>query len=451
MKKRTFLKTSSKLLAGSLSLPTIACQSEKKKAESLVRTNWAGNLKYTTENFYEPNDIEALRKVVLSCDKLRTLGSKHCFNKIADSKSNQVSSLGFNQIIQFNAERSTVTVGAGMTYGQLCPELHNRGYALHNLASLPHISIAGACATATHGSGVGNGNLATSVVGIEFMNAEGEIVRLSRDQDSDRFAGTVVNLGAIGVLTRVTLQLHPTFDVRQDNYLDLPEAQLLENFDTIMSSGYSVSLFADYQTDRVNQVWIKRKVEDGLEAAKEFYGATLADRNIHPILSLSAENCTDQMGVPGPWFNRLPHFKMGFTPSSGKELQAEYFVPRRHAAEAYQAIRKLKDQIGPLLMISEIRAVAADDLWMSTANEQDSMVFHFTYEQDWVGLQKVLPQIEKELDPFEVRPHWGKMFTMSPVKLQSRYPRLDDFKALVNEHDRKGKFRNAFMERNLYS
>ena len=451
MKKRTFLKSSSKIVAGALVLPGISCQPEKKKIPKAVRTNWAKNLNYSTENYHEPDNIEDLRKVIQNCDKIRTLGSKHCFNKIADSKFNQVSSLGFDKLINIDKNNSTVTVGAGITYGQLSPNLHEAGFAIHNLASLPHISIAGACATATHGSGVGNGNLATSVIAIEFMNAEGELIKLSRENDGDKFAGAVVNLGALGVLTQLTLQLQPTFDVRQDNYLGLPEAELIENFDAIMSSGYSVSLFADYQTDKVNQVWIKSKVEDGKTADPEFYGAKLADRNIHPILELSAENCTEQMGVPGPWYNRLPHFKMGFTPSSGVELQAEYFVPRRHAAEAYQAIRRLKDQIGPLLMISEIRAVAADDLWMSTAHEQDSMVFHFTCEQDWPGLQKVLPQIEKELDPYDVLPHWGKMFTMAPGKLQSRYPRLDEFKALVKEYDPKGKFRNEFLNSNLYS
>ena len=259
------------------------------------------------------------------------------------------------------------------------------------------------------------------------MNAEGGLINLSRENDGDKFAGAVVGLGALGVVTNLTLDIQPTFDVRQDNYLDLPESELLANFDAIMSSGYSVSLFTDYKSDKINQVWIKRKVEGDLEAESEFYGASLATRNIHPILELSAENCTEQMGVAGPWYDRLPHFKIGFTPSSGTELQAEYFVPQKHAVEAYQAVRRLQDQIGPLLMISEIRTIAADDFWLSPCNGQPCVTFHFTCEQDWAALQKVLPLIESELDPYEVRPHWGKMFTMSPTKIQSRYSRLDDF------------------------
>ena len=452
MRKRKFLKTSSALAVSTAINPWWSCGPvEKKKKETVPkRTNWAGNLTYSAANLYEPSDIKELREAVINCDKLRVLGSKHCFNKIADSKTNQVSTQGFSKILELNEETLQVTVEGGVTYGELCPELHRRGYALHNLASLPHISIAGACATATHGSGKENGNLATAVSALELMTADGELVKLSK-KDSDTFHGAVVAFGALGVVTKLTLNIEPTYQVRQDCYLDLPENALLENFDTIMSSGYSVSLFADYATDKINQVWMKRKVgDDPVEGESEFFGARLADRNIHPILELSAENCTEQMGVPGPWYDRLPHFKIGFTPSSGTELQAEYFVPAKHAVEAYQAIRRLNDQISPLLMISEIRAVAADDLWMSTAYREPQMVFHFTCEQDWAGLKKVLPQIEKELNPFDVRPHWGKMFTMNAGTLDQRYQKMNDFRSLLKEFDPRGKFRNEFVDKYLF-
>ena len=455
MKKRTFLKTSLALFAGGLLGPIISCSRAVKDTvkKVIARKNWAGNLQYGAQNFYEPKTVEEVQQVVETSDKLRSLGTKHCFNKIADSKITQVSARGLNRMVDLDKDNQTVTVEAGISYGQLCPDLHQNGFALHNLASLPHISIAGACATATHGSGIANGNLPTAVSAMKFVQADGELMSLSRLQDEDKFAGAVVGLGSLGLVTELTLDIQPTFEVSQLIYLDLPESELLVNFDTIMSSGYSVSLFTDYKTDRINQVWIKEKSEliDPNNTPVEFFGAKAATRNVHPIIELSAENCTDQMGVPGPWYDRLPHFRIGFTPSSGKELQAEYFVPQRHAPEAYQAIRRLQDKIGPLLMISEIRAVAADELWMSPCNGLNCMVFHFTCEQDWATLQKVLPEIERELDPFEVRPHWGKMFTLPPAKLQERYPRLDDFKKLVQEYDPKGKFRNEFISTNLYS
>lgn len=417
-----------------------------------MRTNWAGNLTYSTNNLSLPQTVEEIQEVVKNAEHIRPLGSRHCFNHIADSKYYQISLKNMNKMVALNKEANTVTVEAGMRYGELCPILHEQGYAIHNLASLPHISIAGACATATHGSGIKNGNLATAVSAIEFVNAAGDVVSLSKTKDGDTFYGAVVGLGGLGVITKVTLDIQPAFAMQQDVYLDLPVKELMANFDEIMGSGYSVSLFTDWQTDKVNQVWIKRRVENGekIEADAEFYGAKLADRNVHPIISLSAENCTDQMGVSGPWYERLPHFKMNFTPSSGKELQAEYFVPRQHILEAIQAVQKLKEQLGPLLMISEVRTINADELWMSPCYQQSCVAIHFTLEQDWEKLQKFLPVFERELEPFSIRPHWGKMFTMPPKRLQSLYPKLNNFKALLAEYDPEGKFRNDYLANNLY-
>ncbi len=169
-------------------------------------------------------------------------------------------------------------------------------------------------------------------------------------------------------------------------------------------------------------MWLKQRIPDSgaLPAASaEFFGAKLFTRDVHPIIELSAENCTPQMGVPGPWYERLPHFKMGFTPSAGKELQTEYFVPRPRAVDAVMAVERLRDQITPHLMISEIRTIAADDLWMSPCYRQDCVAIHFTWKQDWPAVREVLPVIEKELAPFGGHPHWGKLFTMAPAQLHS--------------------------------
>jgi len=428
MKKRTFLKHSATIVAGSMASPFVACNSMNQQSTTPVnttaRTNWAGNLTYRAPQFHEVESIDEISEIVRQSDKLRVLGTRHCFNTIADSSYSQLSVRQLNQIESIDPDAQTATIGAGASYGQVCKTLHEKGYALHNLASLPHISIAGACATATHGSGLKNGNLATAVSAIEFVDSRGELVRLSRAEHPDVFPGAVVNLGCIGVVTRITLELQPTFEAIQHVYQYLPVSKLIENFSDIMGSGYSVSLFTDYQTDRVNQVWIKRKMPENQEAPREFYEATLSGKDIHPIVELSAENCTQQTGIPGPWYDRLPHFKMEFTPSNGVELQSEYFVPMEEAPFFYLALSNLKELIAPYLMIAEIRTIAADDLWMSTAYERPSVAFHFTWEQDWEGLQKVLPVIEQELEPFDIRPHWGKMFTMEPARLQSLYPKL---------------------------
>jgi xylitol oxidase len=350
-----------------------------------------------------------------------------------------------NQIVDFNPEAKTLTVGAGIRYGELCTYLHERGFALHNLASLPHISVGGAIATATHGSGVTNGNLATSVSALEFIDAKGEVVQLSREMNADFFNGAVVHLGLLGIITKVTLDLVPTFRMRQDVFLNLPMKQLADHFDEIMSFGYSVSLFTDWQTENINQVWIKRVTDGGLEKElKEFYGATPADRNVHPILEISAENCTEQMGVAGPWYERLPHFKMGFTPSSGEELQAEFFISRQFAVQAIHAVHTLRNEIKPYLLITEIRTIAADDLWMSPCYQQDSVAIHFTLKQDIDGVNGLLPKIEEKLKPFGVRPHWGKLYILNPFYVHYQYHKMNDFQKLVRRFDPKGKFQNDF-------
>lgn len=459
MKKRTFLKTSSALVTGSILSPLIACGPEAESSsaaantpsEAMRRTNWAENLTYQAEKLHEADTRQAVQLVIKNNDKLRALGTRHCFNDIADTPANQVSVLSQNQVFELDEEAMTVTVEAGMTYGQLGPWLHERGYALPNLASLPHISIAGACATATHGSGLKNGNLPSAVVAMQFIDGGGNYQNLSREKDGDKFAGAIVHLGSLGVLTRLTLKIEPTFEMVQHVYQDLPVSELENNFEAIMSAGYSVSLFTDWQSDKVNQVWIKSKVGEVSPQVgePEFYGAKLFDRKVHPILDHPAESCTEQMGIKGPWYERLPHFKLEFTPSSGKELQCEYFVPLRHAVAGYKAIQELNRELAPILMISEVRTIAADDFWMSPCYGQDCVAFHFTMKQDREYLDKLLPDIESALQELEGRPHWGKVFITPKARLEALYPKLPDFLALMREYDPNGKFINEYMRAHL--
>ncbi len=414
-------------------------------------TNWAGNYTYQADRLHQPETIEQIQEIVRQSHKLRALGSRHSFNDIADSPGDLISLEHFDGIL-LDREQRTVTVGGGIRYGELCRALHREGYALHNLASLPHISVAGACATATHGSGDQNGNLATAVTAQELVTADGGLVTFSRKEDPDQFEGAVVGLGGLGVVTKLTLEILPTFDMRQDLYENLPLSQLEDHFDELYTSGYSVSLFTDWRDAIFNQVWLKRKVSDAasLEVSPQLFGATRATRRLHPIGSLSSENCTEQMGIPGAWHDRLPHFRMEFTPSSGEELQSEYFVPREHALAALRAIDGLREQIAPLLQISEVRTIAADTLWMSPCYQQSSVTIHFTWIKDWDAVKAILPIIEEGLAPFDARPHWGKLFTMSPGYVQARYEKLPDFQGLLRQYDPDGKFRNAFLDKYIF-
>lgn len=449
MKRKRFIQLGSTLAATSFLTPLSSMALTPEPQERLK--NWAGNLTYGTGNVRYPKSMTEIQQTLKFEQKLRILGTRHCFNTIADSKDNLVCSRDFNQVVSIDAKGHTVTVEGGIKYGELAPYLQQHGFALHNLASLPHISVAGSITTATHGSGIKNGNLASAVTGLEIVKADGSVVHLSREKDGEKFKAAVVGLGALGFITKVTLAIQPTYDVAQNVFLGLPMSQLREQFVDIMSAGYSVSLFHDWKGDRVSEVWIKSRIgTDKLQSQPEFYGAKAATKSLHPIMDHSAESCTEQMGIPGPWYERLPHFKMGFTPSSGKELQTEYFVPVDRAVEAIEAVSRLGKQINPHLFITEIRTIAADDLWMSPCHNQTSVAIHFTWKQETDAVLQLLPQIENELAPFNPRPHWGKIFTMAPKMLQSRYEKLDGFKKLATEFDPQGKFRNDFLERNLY-
>jgi len=454
MKRKKFIKTTAAFAAVAALNPLISCKTENKKTvaeveQESVRKNWAGNYTYKAQNLHEPKTVEEVQALIQKLESQKALGSCHCFNNIADSPLNQISTKGLKGVISLNEEDMTLTVGAGSKYGEFAPELHQRGYAVHNLASLPHISVAGACATATHGSGVMNGNLATSIAAMELVDGKGGIIELKRGDEA--FNGAVVNLGALGIITKVTLDIQKTFDVRQDVFQNLPLDSLKENFDAILSGGYSVSLFTDWQNQLISQVWVKRRVnEEVKDLGDDYYGAKAATRNLHPIVALSAENCTEQMGVPGPWYDRLPHFKMGFTPSSGEELQSEFFVPRERALEAILALEKKRERIYPQLMITEIRTIAADDLWMSPCYGQDCVSIHFTWKQNPKEVGELIAMIETELEPFQYRPHWGKLFSIAPSVLASRYEKLPEFIALAKQFDPSGKFKNDYLNLNIY-
>ncbi|MGI8771685.1 MAG: D-arabinono-1,4-lactone oxidase [Acidobacteriaceae bacterium] len=452
MDKRQFLKASGALVAGAMASRLTSAELGSNAAPAEVpRTNWAGNYTYRAAHLDQATTIQDLQQLVRSLPHSKALGAGHSFNNIADTRGDQISLKRLDRMTLNRAERS-VTVGAGVTYAKLAPWLDSQGFAVHNLASLPHVSVVGACATATHGSGIHNGNLSTAVAGFELINSSGDMLSLSRAGDLDQFAGSVVGLGALGVITSITLDVVPTFEIAQVVYENLSFSQLEHNLDAIFASGYSVSLFTDWQNHRATQVWLKQRVSG--KAAPHlpalFYGATLQKTKLHPLTGHSAENCTDQQGIPGPWYDRLPHFRINFTPSSGAELQTEYFVPREHGYQAILAVEQLRHRITPLLLISELRTIAADNLWMSMAYRRDSMALHFTWKPEWEGVRQVLPLIEEVLAPFNARPHWAKLFTMPHTRLKQLYPRFADFQALAGRSDPNGKFRNEFLNRNVY-
>ena len=412
------------------------------------RTNWAGNVVFGAARLHHPTSVDEVRGIVAGSANVRALGSGHSFNPIADTTGDQILLAGMPPLMHIDAERSTVTVGGGVRYGELAPPLHQAGYALHNLGSLPHICIAGATATGTHGSGGTNGNLATAVRALELVTASGDVVTIEFG-DGD-FNGSVVALGMLGVVTSVTLAIEPSFAVAQYVYDGLSFAQFTANLEATMSADYSVSVFTDWRRPVMNQVWMKHRIDAQpwqVWGHKQWLDAPVADGPRHPVPGVDPAACTEQGGVPGPWHERLPHFRLDFTPSSGDELQSEYFIPRDAAVAAVTAISSIAHVIAPALQICELRAIAADDLWLSPAYGRDSFALHFTWISDMAAVIPALTAIEQQLAPFDARPHWGKVFAMSPDLVRTRYERLPDFSDLVARFDPTGKFRNDFVDR----
>lgn len=413
--------------------------------------NWAGNIAYHARHVAHVRSIEELQEVVRRSANVRALGSRHSFNGIADSPDTLVSMERLDRVLEIDAARRSVTIEGGVRYGHLGAHLHREGFALHNLASLPHISVAGACATATHGSGEGNGNLATAVSAIELVTPSGELMRVSRETHGEEFNGMAASLGALGIVARITLDILPTYTVHQHVFENLPLEQAVPHFDDIQRAGYSVSLFTNWMHERFTQVWVKRVCVPGAESQPiaDLYGATPANSHRHPIAGVGADHCTPQLGQAGAWHERLPHFRMEFTPSNGEELQSEYFVARNDAAPALRAVMSIGAKLMPQLLVSEVRTIAADKLWLSPCYQQDSVAFHFTWKRNWADVQPLLHLLEESLAPFAPRPHWGKLFVTEPAQIAAMFPRLNDFRSLRSRMDPDGKFLNAFVARLL--
>ena len=403
-------------------------------------TNWAGNIEFHPRTSAAPSSVPQLAALVGSSDSVRVLGTGHSFNEIAATDGTQISVRALPPIIDIDSAGQAVRVSAGLRYGDIVETIQRAGLALGSLGSLPHITVAGACATGTHGSGDGNQVLAGAVRSMDVITATGDAVTLQRG-DAD-FDGAVVGLGALGVVTELTLDLIPTFDIRQYVYEGLPYESLVEDFDAITAAAYSVSVFTDWRSPAVNQVWLKSTDQrpDG-----DFLGAVAARAAVHPVPGIGAESTTAQLGVPGPWYQRLPHFRLDYLPSAGEELQSEYFVARADAVDAIRAIHALRDAIGPVLFISEIRTMAADGLWLSPAYGQDRVALHFTWVKDPTAVAPVLDQIEDALAPFNAVPHWGKVFRMPAETIAARRPNLAEFVQLARRYDPAGKFSNDFL------
>jgi xylitol oxidase len=409
-------------------------------ATTTPERNWSGNYQYRATTVHHPASRDELRRLVAAAPRVHALGSRHSFTAIADA-AELIALDRIGERVTIDRETRTVTVPAATTYAELAGSLNSAGLALANMASLPHISVGGAIATATHGSGEHLGNLATSVTGLEIVTSSGDVVAVQRG-DPD-FNGMVVGLGALGVVTRVTLAVEPYYETSQIVYEEMEWDGLFEHFDEIEAAGNSVSVFHRLGA-RAEQIWVKRNAPAG-DGPPELFGARAATAQRHPLAGADPVNATPQLGEVGPWSERLPHFRSGFTPSSGEEIQSEAFVARGDGTAAIGTLRELADEIRPLLLVCEVRAIAADSLWLSPQYRRDTIALHFTWRRDQRAVEQAVAKIESALKPFGARSHWGKVTSLRAADLAPLYERLGDFRRLRDELDPRGAFVNDWL------
>jgi xylitol oxidase len=409
-------------------------------ATTAPERNWSGNYQYRATTVHHPTSRDELRRLVAATPRMHALGSRHSFTAIADA-GELIALDRIGERVTIDRETRTVTVPAATTYAELAGTLNSAGLALANMASLPHISVGGAIATATHGSGEHLGNLATSVTGLELVTSSGDVVASQRG-DPD-FNGMVVGLGALGVVTLVTLAVEPYYETSQIVYEEMEWDELFEHFDEIEAAGNSVSVFHRLGA-RAEQVWVKRNAPAG-DGPPELFGARAATAQRHPLAGADPVNATTQLGEVGPWSERLPHFRSGFTPSSGEEIQSEAFVARGDGTAAIRTLRELADELRPLLLVCELRAIAADSLWLSPEYGRDTIALHFTWRRDQRAVEQAVAKIESALKPFGARSHWGKVTSLRAADLAPLYERLSDFRRLRDELDPRGAFVNDWL------
>jgi xylitol oxidase len=372
--------------------------------------NWADNHTFSAGRIHRPASIDEVRRLVARSPRIHAVGARHSFNGVADSPGELIDLRDIDPGFRIDPEHRTVTVGAATNYGVLAAHLHRMGWALHNMASLPHVSVAGAVATGTHGSGDRLGNLATAVAALEIVCATGDVTTIRRGDPG--FDGVVVALGALGIVTRVTLDIEPAFTMRQDAFEGLPWATLLAELDAVMSAGYSVSLFTTWSGPTVTRWWIKTRLEDGtpdaMPAAR--FGAALA---AHPPL-LATEEAMQRInpfGVAGPWSERLPHFRLDVEPNPARNLQSEYMVPRAQASTAIARLREIGDRIDRHLSATEIRSMTGDALWLSPSFGDDRISIHFSWLRESQAVAALTAEIEEMLLPLGGRRIGGRSST----------------------------------------
>ncbi|KAI1700234.1 d-arabinono-1,4-lactone oxidase domain-containing protein [Ditylenchus destructor] len=361
--------------------------------------NWGNNFRFSTQNIQYPTSVEEVQQIVRNANKLRVVGTRHSFSKIADSPNTMLSTLALKNIIGFDPTVPSITVQAGITYTDLNPFLPNYG------------------------------------------------------PNDPELKAIAVGLGAFGVITQVELEVEPTFNLTNYVFVNMPEQDIYDHFDEIENLGYSVQLFTDFSTPGVwDQVWVWVRSDENSNVGnmQNLYGATRTHEQVTAIEALPPTYLMEQ-GKEQPWYYGLVDYHLGLSGFDGAEIQSEYFMPYENAIPAIQAVSNFSDLIAPRVYTMLIRTIKGDDLWMSESFNETTVAIHFTWKPNMTAVMEVLPQIEQALLPYGARPHWGKVFAQGPETYLHRYPKLNQWKQLAETLDPTHKFRNKFLEDTVFT
>jgi alditol oxidase len=408
----------------------------------VVLNNWGGNLSFKQPEVLAPTSLDELAKLVRS-NRVRPAGTLHSFSDVVAGEGVLVSAAGLPIEPEILADGSTVRVGAASRFGDIALFLEANGLALQNMGSLPHISLAGASATGTHGSGDGNPILSTSLRAFSFVNYEGELKTLRRGDPL--FETCRLGMGAYGIWVSAELETQPSYQMRQDIYRGVPWQFFVEDPARLTGAGYSVSLFGKWGGQQIDKVWVKSRIDQSTPP-DNFAGIGAETKSLAELAAGVGDNLTEQGGKPGPWLHRLPHFRLDATPSAGDEIQTEYFVLRDQIAGAIAALHSLANEINPVLIISEIRTIASDDAWLSPMRRGDSIALHFTWQNDVPAVTTAVAKVEAVLAEFDPIPHWGKLHGFSGEQLERVHPKLAAARAEFDQLDPMGKFSSPNLQ-----
>ncbi|KAI1701064.1 FAD binding domain-containing protein [Ditylenchus destructor] len=432
-------------------IKTTSTRQKRAAASPIFLHNWGDNFLFSTQNIQYPTTVEEVQEIVQNADKVRVVGTRHSFSTCADSPDTILSTLALKNIIGFDDSVPSITVQAGIAYTDLNPYLQYLGFALPNLATLAEISVGGASQTGAHGSGLSNQCLASHIRSLKIVLANGTLATYG--PNDPELKAIALGVGAFGVITQVELKVEPTFNITNYFFLNMTAQNLYDHFDEIENTGYTAQLFTDFSTPGVwGQIMIMDRSGSNanIGSLQNLYGATRATTKVSPILALPPTYLVDQ-GVEQPWYFGLVDYHLGLSGFDGGEIQSEYFLPYENAVAAIKAVTTLSDLIAPRVHTMLIRTIKGDDLWLSEMYSQSSVVaIHFTWKLNMTAVMEVLPQIEQLLIPYCAKPHWGKVFAQGPETFLHCYPKLADFKQLAEQLDPTHKFRNQFLEDNVF-